>query len=267
MKVLVLGAGPAGLIAAHSAALHGADDIRILSKKGRKSMMNGAQYLHQPIPEATNVANGFRVNYRLLGSPEDYRRKVYGPTWDGTVSPEDLEQSHFGWDIRDTYDFLWDCYAPYVIDFDATPNSLDMLLATANADILVNSVPAPLLCSQGHLFQSTKIWSTNYSMKSDLDNNQVLCNGIESPAWYRASKIMGCENTEWPGHIKPPVTPLWEVVKPLTTNCDCPDKIAANHGVKLVKIGRYGRWTKGILSHEGFDDTMNAMKNFQEGLW
>ena len=95
-KVVVLGCGPAGLIAAHAAAMQGAD-IRIMSKP-RKSFMNGAQYLHKHI-NGTPYSDPFQVSYEMLGSPEQYRLKVYGAKWDGTVSPEDLEESHKGWDI------------------------------------------------------------------------------------------------------------------------------------------------------------------------
>src|SRR4051794_1106286 len=112
-RVLVLGCGPAGLMAAHAATLAGYEPT-IVSRK-RKSEMYGAQYLHQPIPEVS-PDKSFHVRYELDGSVDGYRDKVYGDAWRGQVSPEDLETDHEGWDIRSTYDMLWNFYGKDVED-------------------------------------------------------------------------------------------------------------------------------------------------------
>lgn len=239
MKVLILGCGPSGLMAANAAAMAGAE-ITILSKR-RKSHMNGAQYLHEPVMGMRQTPP-FVINYKLDGTPEGYRYKVYGRGWDGTVSPEDMTASHLGWDIREAYDELWDIYSDYVQDWEATPAGIQSLVNKSEADLIVSTIPAPLLCSQGHQFRSTRIYSTDKCWLPQGEDNFVFCNGHDSPAWYRASRIQGWENTEWPAHAKPPVTPLWEVVKPLSTNCDCFPMI--------MRAGRYGNWKKGVLSHE-----------------
>src|SRR4051812_44452720 len=80
--------------------------ISIVSRKG-KSALYGGQYLHQPIPVLTQ-GDPITVGYTLRGSSDDYRLKVYGPMWSGSVSPEDLEGEHTAWDIRATYDELWE---------------------------------------------------------------------------------------------------------------------------------------------------------------
>lgn len=239
MKVLILGCGPAGLMAANAAAMQGAE-IRILSKP-RKSLMNGAQYLHEPVM-GMRQKPPFPIRYVLDGPPEGYRLKVYGPRWDGTVSPEDMTETHLGWDIREAYDTLWDIYKDTILPWEASPSGLREVIQRSAPDIVVSTIPAPLLCSQGHQFRASKVWSTDKCWLPEYEDNYVLCNGHDSPAWYRASRIQGWENTEWPADKKPPVTPLWEVVKPLDNNCDCfPD---------VVRAGRYGNWKKGVLSHE-----------------
>src|SRR4051794_14558085 len=111
MRIAVLGCGPAGLMAAHAAKVCGAD-VDIFSRK-RKSELFGCQYLHAPIPGMTDVAP-VTVRYMLNGDIEGYRRKVYGDTWDGEVSPEDLLGNHDAWDIRRTYDNLWAKYGGYI---------------------------------------------------------------------------------------------------------------------------------------------------------
>src|SRR4051812_38354175 len=109
MKIAVLGCGPAGMMAAAGAVEAALDyeggDIAIFSRK-RKSELFGAQYLHKPIPWATPPKE-VTVDYRIIGEPADYKRKVYGNGWLGAVSPEDLQEPHPGWDIRETYDNLW----------------------------------------------------------------------------------------------------------------------------------------------------------------
>lgn len=248
MKVLVLGCGPAGLVAAHAAAML-ENDVVILSK-ARKSHMRGAQYLHEPIP-GTPWSEPFRIEYTLVGTAEAYRRKVYGPNWDGTVSPEDLSSMHDAWDIRTTYDWLWDTYGSYVQEWDASPSNLFGAQVAFAPDVIVSSVPAPLLCGEGHTFQSAKIWATDTALSQDKTDNRVICNGDAHPSWYRSSRIQGWEGTEWPGRIhKPPVVPMWEVVKPLKNNCSCwPD---------VVRVGRYGKWEKGVLSHEAWREVAKA---------
>lgn len=258
-RVLVFGAGPAGLMATHAAAL-GDHDVIVMSHKGRKSKMMGAQYLHAPIPMA-NKSKEFLVSYRMEGgTPQEYRRKVYGDAWDGTVSPEDLEENHKGWDIREAYDWLWETYHEYVTDFTADHwTKVREAVEWANADLVISTIPAPLLCHEEHSFGSTTIFSGDRAM-GHMDDNTVICNAGEAPTWYRAARICGWDTVEWPGlGPKPPITPVWEVTKPTKTNCTCFPEI--------VRMGRYGSWTKGTLSHEAFYNTSKELENLQERLF
>lgn len=90
-----------------------------------------------------------------------------------------------------------------------------------------------------------------------IPENTVLCNGsVDGPSWYRASNVYGYKTVEWPGSIKkPPYPGIARVKKPLTTNCDCEKFLEA----RTIKVGRYGRWQKGVLSHEAFQDTLDAL--------
>lgn len=243
-RVLVLGCGPAGLMAVHAAAK--ADCDVIVVSKAQKSPMLGAQYLHSPIPDATPADSEFQVQYNLWGTTEEYRRKVYGSKWDGSVSPEDLSETHQAWDIRTTYDWLWACYASYIKDWDASPAALTAVLANLEPDLCVSTIPAPLLCGEGHQFAYTTIWATNKAFAQGMPDNTVVCNGQDVPSWYRASRIQGHENTEWAASavVKPPFKGVAEVTKPLKTQCICfPD---------VVRAGRYGEWTKGVLSDSAY---------------
>lgn len=256
MKVLILGAGPAGLFAAHAAENAGHDVI--VMSKARKSFMHGAQYLHRPIP-GLSKSDPFTIDYELTGDVDGYKQKVYGGTdlRGKRVSPQDLLGSHQAWDIREAYDAAWDLYGSSVLPLELVgePGEAASLLRWAGADLAVSTVPAPLLCeAPGHAFAAETVWATDaaYGIAPDRDN-LVLCSGETDHAWYRQSRIQGCENTEYPASKKPPVSKVWEVVKPVGTTCDCnPD---------IVRLGRYGLWEKGVLSDGAY---YSMEENFQK---
>lgn len=257
MRVIVLGCGPAGLMATHAAAMAGCDIL--IYSKARQSHMRGAQYLHRPIPGVTPPDSRFTIKYDLLGTPQSYRDKVYGPSSQVTVAETSaslMEGHHDAWDIRVAYDNLWEMYGPFVQDADLTTEGADSLITWAKADLVVSTIPAPILCLEGHMFSSESIWSSDQPM-APLHDNHVVCNGRSNPAWYRAAKIQGWDTVEWPHATKPPISGLHEVVKPLATRCTCfPD---------VARMGRYGRWTKGVLSDSAFYDTAELLK-VQQGV-
>jgi hypothetical protein len=257
VKVAVLGCGPAGLMAAHGARNAGAH-VAIYSER-RKSPLYGAQYLHAPIPGVTDLEDRVIVDYRIQGSPEKYRSKVYGPMWDGTVSPEDLSENHEAWDIRATYDRLWSLYHTRVMDMRLDPYAV-MQISNDSFDLIINTIPLQALCRAGHSFQSTQVWAAGDAPELGIDvgltyhcpPDTVICNGNETPAWYRMSRIFGHTTIEWPLHANPPVTTASKVSKPLRHNCDC--------WPEILKLGRYGSWEKGVLSHTAYQRAFSAVE-------
>lgn len=261
MRVLVLGAGPAGLMAAHAATIAG-HDVKIVSKD-RKSYMRGAQYLHLPIPMVSGAP--FQINYSLQGEVAGYRQKVYGDIR-VQVSPESLVGTHSAWDIREAYDALWEMYGKYITDYELHPLLLQEIMDKIEPDYVINTIPLPSLCiSQDHLFSSETVWVTE-QFRYDPEalggsgDNVVVCNGERDVPWYRTSRIHGWENTEYPEHTKPPLSAdkVHKVIKPLKTNCVCDYGLGEG---RWINAGRYGTWTKGVLSHSAFYDTLNLMTN------
>ena len=270
MRVAILGSGPAGLMSA-AAVCHAHDwtsnryDINIFSANG-KSSLYGAQYLHAPIPGFTpgwETKSGSRlVDYRLTGSAEEYRLKVYGPMWDGTVSPEDLSEPHQAWDIRETYECLWEEFYPNVIEVRMDPSGMRNLVKGLTPfgefDLVINTIPRPALCTEGHQFKAQTIWASGEApdLGIELDRFKcpeftVLCNGEEHPSWYRLSNIFGHKTVEWPEHIRPPIQAA-QVTKPLKTNCDC--------WPTVLHVGRYGKWQKGVLTHHAYQEVLEHVK-------
>lgn len=259
MKVTILGCGPAGLMAAHG-ALSAAEmnhcdiELQVISRKV-KSSLYGCQYLHAPIPGAPKV-KAAQVSYRLRGTVDGYRTKVYGPKFYGTVSPEDLSSDHQAWDIRATYDWLWKRYQFLIIDGEVGPRTVWSL---GDEQIIINSIPRDALCHQGHNFGSTSIVAAGdapdlgirISDQYQCDDDSVVCNGEETPRWYRMSRVFNHTTVEWPDGVAVPIESAAVVRKPTETDCNC-------HPY-LHHVGRYGRWQKGVLSHTAYFDAFRAV--------
>lgn len=246
-------------MAAHAASMRG-HDVMIFSK-ARKSFMNGAQYLHRPIPMASSTP--FKITYALDGPIEGYRDKVYGRDSRVQVSPESLVGVSDAWDIREAYDWLWETYGDYVHDIDLSNTAQwggmggFLSAMTPQPDIIISTVPASLLCEkfEEHQFHGVRVWATNtaHALNRQIPANIVVCSGESDVPWYRQSRIHGFLNTEYPEHKKPPVTEgIWEVIKPTQTNCDCLPHV--------IRLGRYGAWKKGVLAHEAFYDTYSLLE-------
>jgi hypothetical protein len=275
-KVAIFGCGPAGLLVAHAAQLCG-HAVTIYSKK-QKSPMEGAQYLHVEIP-------GFKlpepevIRYVLFGSIETYREKVYGSgDPDIIVSPQQYLGEHKCWDLRALYARLWLHWEPSIVDIEISKAKIPTI--AAGFDWVFSSIPATVLCEHyvgeteesSHTFKYQPVWIDGlWSGPTPAEDrglwgrsqHVVICNGFavdeERPnmtGWYRSSHIFGHANTEW---ASPRFVPdqraqsgrIWRVRKPMTTNCDC--------WPYIVRVGRYGKWAKGVLTHHAFDDAMALM--------
>ena len=268
MIIVVLGSGPAGLMAAQGAAdafSHVARSGNPLSlgiiSHGDKSPLYGSQYLHEPIPGVT-PDDSVVLGYQLRGNSDDYRRKVYGSMWIGTVSPEDLAEQHRAWDIRATYDLLWDKWSDALNAANIDPITMNRMLTDRRPPhLVINSIPRSALCHGGHVFGATEVWAAGDAPELGIyipyacPRNMVVCNGEDNPAWYRMSNVFGRTTVEWPGSIaKVPVTTAARVQKPTQHNCDCWSESSILH------VGRYGEWSKGVLSHTAYHKAYNRVE-------
>ena len=251
--VAILGCGPAGLMVAHAANISGWD-FRIYSRKA-KSKLHGAQYLHKPIPKI-DTDGPHLVEYQLRGTPEEYRHKVYGESWDGTVSPEDLTEQHYAWDLRRAYDWLWKEFEPWIAEHELNNSNT---YYTWNADLVISTVPRKLWAQPGDIFESKKIWALGdvdpgwLAKQADFT---IVCDGTTLCTWYRSAKIFNRSTLEWPYFErweKPPWIGAVIVEKPL--RCE------TNGAPDFVHLGRYGAWEKGILTSDAFYQAMKVLAN------
>lgn len=250
----VLGCGPSGLFAAHALVQRGWD-VTIFSKK-RRSEMFGAQYLHRAIPGLVDATAGRQIEYKLIGgSTFDYMDKVYGRRSGITVSPEELAGSHLAWDIRAAYYTAWELYKDLIQNTGIlTAGWISSLADSGDYKTVISTIPADALCEKldEHTFDSQRVWSVGdapergiFCPVTEAAPFQVICNASRDSGWYRNANVFGYRTAEWAGDRCPPIEGIAPVSKPIATNCDC------NPGV--VRLGRYGEWRKGVLSHEAYE--------------
>lgn len=261
MEVAVLGCGPAGLLAAEALVQNGHQPV-IYSRKV-KSQMFGAMFLHAPIPDVTPLEPEFDIDIIKTGTKEGYAKNVYGDpshpvSWD--LIPDNDEQMR-GWNLRAAYDKLWDRHQHLIVDQDLDRTAL--LWMQEKYPIIYSSIPVKAYCAHlGHEFKEQKIWvvhgdGSEHMIEGVNDHDIMYYNGypedgsvdgVEGFSWYRYSQINKYQC--WEHSCEPQRTwiegwyQLSEGIKPISTTCTC-----FSH---FRRIGRFGRWEKGQLTHHAF---------------
>ncbi len=193
-----------------------------------------------------------------MGDIRNYLARIYGP--DFIDDPSDtLEGEVFVYDIRQTYDILWDEFSPSVVDLPLGPHSVDAI--TRQYDLVISTIPANALCvDPSHKFIASYIWvageTTDGGVKFNwgIDNNKIIRNGAtDAGTWTRASKTFNVMTVEWPDGDEAPMPTAARVPKPVTNTCDC--------WPEVVRLGRFGRWDRNALVHHAFDETIGAINH------
>jgi hypothetical protein len=263
-EIAILGCGPAGLLAAHATVLAG-HTPRILSIKHR-GVMPGAMYLHRPIKDLTEKKHQDMIRLSKIGTQEGYAQKVYGRR-DAPVSWSIWNKGHYPiWNLRAAYEELWARYESYIKDVTVTANMVYQV--RAYFPLVISTIPAKTLClrPREHSFTERQIWVIHDapSLDKSPQSNIMIYNGLEKTPWYRFASIFGFRSYEY-GHN--PVEQLGEDlkhlpiatgIKPLGNTCTCHSKRVKSYG-DFVKVGRYGRWEKNVLTHHAFKQAKEAV--------
>jgi len=259
-QVVVVGGGPAGLLAAHAAAMRGFDPC-ILVPGLAPSHISGAQYLHKPIPNLTDLKYSFTLRYERHGTAAAYAHKIYG----GKVAPEDTSWSAFpdsveAWDLRSMYNILWKAYEDNMVDrtfvYDRDMNIM------RKAAAVVCTAPLPQVAGRRFAYSTEFVKVCNDWLPNEVYYNRIVYYGDDAP-WYRASNVNGSQSTEWPSSFEdedltgPNEKTMVKIRKPVKA-IDRTGARASLPGVLLV--GRYGKWQKGVLVDHAFRDTLNALR-------
>lgn len=259
-KTLILGCGPAGLIAAQAAFLCGSD-VTIYSRKVM-SPIYGAQYLHEPIEGVSPKDPEGYINFVMLGTPEGYQQKLFGDPlrksgwWQYCETPMVP-----AWDIRRAYAQLFETFQSSIRDVDLDAEEMARL-EWDSWDYIFNSVPLWNLCARykpepdlgglmksPHTFEKYKVQvqpSQPISVAEQVKNihHRVIYNGRPEDAWFRSSYVFGVDGGyEYP--IEAKVDGGKMIRKPLSNTCNC--------WPHITRIGRYGAWDMNYLTHDSFE--------------
>lgn len=220
----------------------------------RRSEMFGAQYLHMAIPGLSLPEDYREIQYTLQGTVEGYGEKVYGSRQGLVLSPEQFQGAQDVWDIRAAYYRAWDLYQDKVHAVKITPAWMRSVLNGGYQRIII-SIPAPSLCDADlHQFVAQKVWAIGDAPERGVTcpvrvaPETVVCDGTRDVGWYRASNLYGYCTVEWGESRRPPIPTAAEVLKPISTTCDC----WLDSDGRVTRVGRYGTWTKGALSHQAY---------------
>jgi len=244
------------MFAAQALSLHGIEPV-IISKK-QKSELYGAQYLHKPIPGLSSPAPTGSISTYRVGTPEVYAERVYGwgtalTSWDRVVPLA------AAWDLRKTYDVAWEKFSDDIVDTTICADEVSEF--GAQFDLVINTIPLWAICAKPseHMFKSQ-----NILVRKDIqflevpffdhrqDENWVVYNGTHAFSWYRASYIFGHASVEARSEPAIQINKLWEPgFKVVGTDCNCHPSV--------IRAGRMGTWTRGVLTHHAFERTIEAI--------
>lgn len=257
--VAIIGCGPAGMLAAHAAASLGKEPV-IFAPVAEPSLISGAQYLHEAIPDLSNHEPDGYINYVKKGEPTSYARKVYGDPFAETSWDKWEEGRRPAWSLKYLYDSLWKLYAGRIVPQEIHKQDLEQM--RIDYPLVICTAPKTLFCCEPshpeHAFSLNRIWVTQEA-QDEVPDNTIIYNGEMRDSWCRSARIFGSGSTEYPGGIKPPHEPDAKPGrKPLENNCDC--------FPWLSRTGRFGRWEKGVLVHQSFRDAVTFVVTAFEGL-
>jgi hypothetical protein len=234
------------------------------------SKIGGAQFIHAPVPLLVDPdLPDFHVTYRKMGTAEGYAEKVYssnphvpfvsfGNVEDGEVQP--------AWNLMRLYDAMWSQIAGNGRSVNVeriTAQMIDGWIQDEIWDFIVSTIPRPAVClshaginpsPHGFLSQEVFLLNTDHA---GVPPNTIIYNGAREPSWYRASNLDGNPSVEWASEkVLPPwgKDKLIRVSKPIVHGCDCWSR---NPGIHFA--GRFGKWQKGILVHDGFTTTAQVL--------
>lgn len=269
-NIAILGCGPAGLLAAEAVSVSGHTPV-ILSRKVPSAIF-GAQFLHREIPGITAVEPDFTIDVIKSGTEQGYAFNTYGRS-DAPVSwgAYSEDRPMVGWDLKKAYATLWDKFRNDIFHTEIDAQVIAHL--SENYPIMYSTVPMDRICRRHHEFKAQKIWvwhgPGDNLIEGVNDGNYLYYNGLTpqgsdypmdmfGPPWYRFSQLNQYQAWEYSsppasGAFPPGDQQLSEGIKPLSNNCDCYSD--------LRRVGRFGRWEKGQLTHHAYEQVLEDLRD------
>jgi hypothetical protein len=262
--IAIVGAGPAGMLAAHAVVRMG-HDVTILAPR-EPSKISRVQCLWAPTPGIK--VEGYWLDVLKRGNRETYAKRLYGRgdapcSWDRTrigrhrVDPLDA-----------VYAQLWELYKDRLINIVVDTKQLLQLLY--NFPLVINTAPANAFCmrQQQHNFAlvETQILKIDFGDEADLGHAFTMINGgpaaLPGENWFRYSSARGEQVYEYADNEQRDGVSYG--FKPINNDCDCWQSIDMGSGVpprQVRRVGRYGQWKQGVMNHHAFQDTVSILAN------
>jgi hypothetical protein len=249
-NVVVIGAGPAGLAAAHAADGLGFK-VRILAPFA-KTPQRGPLLMQRPLPGInTDHPDGYVRQTVIGGSILGYRYKLYGDI-NIAINGDILQPGYHAWRMQSTYDRLWARYSHLIEDSYLSPYHVKKL-DEGDDDLVVCTAPAPSICRnrEEHQFNSMPVKITPETQIPDQANNTIIFNADPEVGWVRSSLVFGSPGTEWPVQQAP--SDAITIKKPLSHSCTCHPRV--------LRTGRFGKWQNETWVDTAYYDVRNALVN------
>jgi hypothetical protein len=206
-------------------------------------------YLHEPIEGLTGEKPDGTLVIMKDGTAEGYAKKVYGDE-SHPVSWHHFEEGETPmWSLRLAYERLWMSYRSQIRAREI--NHIGLHELTQEFDTVICTAPKPRFClnPDKHTFTAQPIWIRVVTSAHPMQGNVMAYNGREETPWYRMSHIDNILSFEYA--TKPPFSGLLEGKKPIENNCDC--------WPTVTWTGRFGSWTKGVLTHHVYAMVHDAL--------
>lgn len=250
IKYHILGAGIAGLLAAKAVEDSGAEAVLYDKNQGVSTVL-GLHYLHKDcgIEDLEKV-----ILYNLVLHDENDEAPPYVQYSNKTAVPidnsvKDLPLKVEAFNMQDAYMRLTERFQHQIVKRDVDRAFVDDLLLDGNK--VISSIPLPILVKNGD-YKSKIVFAHEGKPHAlglaSIRHNIVVYNTDRKYPWYRYSRVNGYEWTETL------LNGQFKIKKVMGCNVKSFNK-------NLLLVGRYGKWQRGVLAHEAYYDTKEAISN------
>lgn len=269
IKSLVIGAGPAGLLAAWALRSAGAE-VLIWDRDPayHPEKIVSLQYLHEPCGLENRGVRSLNLRYALHPKPlgifdiemfktairKDYNRKLGRPLEDENSTRFLWESPVTVWSLKDAYRILHREFKAVILPYSI--EGWERLYAVADFyDLVVSTVPLDRLIPEGHWPVRLGRIALNWRPMS-LPAETCVYNLEPEVPWYRVTNLDGGVATEFVD--KPSLTEALPMLLPLR-------KVEAGavipeHPKNLLLTGRWGSWNPTKLTHHAYADTQEWLR-------
>ena len=265
--VAIIGAGPAGLLAAHAVERMG--HVPHIFAPLNKSAISKVQCLWK-LPPGLDF-KPYDLEVVKHGTAAGYARLLYGYETAPNSFDEVRAGHHMVWPLDEVYDWLWDRYEKEIYPGMVKMSGVQGLLS--DYSVVINTAPLWKLCQDiKHNFQS--VYTLVNTKQTNLEGHYVpastYLNGRDesNDQWFRWSWCRGEETIEYSSTAKNPmpIEMFSRGTKPISTDCTCWQSLGrvGDKPRQLHRIGRFGRWARGVMNHHAFETTVALLST--EGM-